>query len=283
MRPDLKTSSRLAAAGLILVLGMIACMLLPAARGPAPPPPAITPAGKARPTPGPLVTWQWQLTGEIDTSLDVDLYDIDLFDVDEATVQALKAGGRTVVCYLSAGSVEDWRPDALDFPEEVIGKNYAGWPGEKWLDIRRIDLLAPVLRARLDNCAAKGFDGIEPDNIDGYTNDTGFPLTYADQLAFNLWLADEAHLRGLSIGLKNDPDQVPDLVNIYDWALVEDCFAEGWCEQMLPFVQAGKPVFAAEYVESGTAPGDFCPQAAELGFSAILKRLELDAYREGCP
>ena len=44
------------------------------------------------------------------------------------------------------------------------------------MDIRRIDLLAPVMDARLDQCASKGFDGIEPDNIDGYTNDTGFPL-----------------------------------------------------------------------------------------------------------
>jgi hypothetical protein len=55
----------------------------------------------------------------------------------------------------------------------VIGNDYEGWPGEKWLDIRQIDQLAPIMRARLDACRAKGFDGIEPDNIDEYTNDTG--------------------------------------------------------------------------------------------------------------
>jgi hypothetical protein len=49
---------------------------------------------------------------------------------------------------------------------------------EKWLDIRRIDLLAPILRARLDLCNVKGFDAIEPDNIEIYDNNTGFPLTY---------------------------------------------------------------------------------------------------------
>src|SRR3972149_750836 len=87
---------------------------------------------------------------------------------------------------------------------------------------------SPIMRERFDLCRDKGFDGIEPDNMDGYTNDTGFPLTYEDQLRYNLWLAQEAHARGLSIGLKNDPDQGTDLVHDFAWALSEDCFVEGW-------------------------------------------------------
>ncbi len=69
-------------------------------------------------------------------------------------------------------------------------------------------LLAPLMRARLDLCQAKGFDAVEPDNIDGYQVDggTGFPLTAGDQLRYNRWIAAEAHCRGLSIGLKNDSD-----------------------------------------------------------------------------
>ncbi len=228
-------------------------------------------------------TWQWQLDGEaVDTSFDVGMYDLDLFETDASVVDALHAQGRAVVCYISAGSWEDWRPDADQFPEAVIGRDYGGWPGENWLDIRQIDLLTPILRARLDLCAAKGFDGVEPDNIDGYTNETGFPLTYADQLTFNLWLAEEAHARGLSIGLKNDSEQVADLLPYFDWALTEDCFDQGWCEEMLPFIEARKPVFAAEYTDAGIALADFCPQAAEWGFSVILKHRELDSWREGC-
>lgn len=228
-------------------------------------------------------SWQWQLSGEIDTSFDVDLYDLDLFETSPAIIRKLQEEDRYLVCYISAGSWEDWRPDADRFPTQVLGLNYSGWPGEKWLDIRQIELLAPILRDRLDLCAARGFDGVEPDNIDGYTNNTGFPLTYQDQLTFNTWLAQEAHARGLSIGLKNDPEQVLDLLAYYDWALTEDCFAEGWCEDLLPFIQAGKPVFAAEYTDTGLGLADFCPQAGELGFSAILKNRELDAYREACP
>ena len=212
----------------------------------------------------------------------VGMYDVDLFETDPSTLGNLRSQGHKLVCYMSAGSWEDWRPDAKLFPEIVIGKKYEGWPGEKWLDIRQIDLLAPILRARFDECKAKGSDGIEPDSMDSYTNNTGFPLTYEDQLTFNKWLTQEAHMRGLSIGMKNDPDQVPDLLPYFDWALTEDCFAEGWCEQMLPFFQAGKPVFAAEYRDMDITLDDFCPQAKTWNFSVILKNRELDAFMESC-
>ena len=88
----------------------------------------------------------------------------------------LHALGSDVVCYLSAGSWENLRPDAGDFPARVMGRSN-GWPGEQWLDIRKIGVLGPIMKARLDMCAAKGFDAVEFDNVDGYQNRTGFPLT----------------------------------------------------------------------------------------------------------
>ncbi|RME99796.1 MAG: hypothetical protein D6768_14255 [Chloroflexi bacterium] len=233
-----------------------------------------------QPTPG--LTWQWQLDQPVDTSYDVAVYDVDLFETETAVIADLHAQGKKVICYLSAGSWEEWRPDADQFPPAVLGNDYDGWPGEKWLDIRQIDQLAPIMRARLDLCRDKGFDAVEPDNIDGYTNDTGFPLTYDDQLAYNIWLAEEAHVRGLAIGLKNDDEQVTDLLPYFDWALTEDCFDQGWCEEMSPFIVAGKPVFAAEYTDTGITADDFCPQAEALGFSAILKHRDLDAWVEVC-
>jgi hypothetical protein len=231
-------------------------------------------------------SWQWQLDTPIDQSFDVTMYDIDLFDNEASTVAALHAQGRKVICYVSAGSWEDWRPDADQFPSSVLGNDYYGWAGEKWLDIRQIDLLAPIMRARLDQCKTKGFDGVEPDNIDGYTNDTGFPLTYQDQLNYNIWFANEAHARGLSIGLKNDGDQVNDLLSYFDWALTEDCFADDWCTQMSPFITAGKAVFTAEYTDQMTSDhflNQICPQAQTMSFSAILKNRDLDAWRQACP
>jgi endo-alpha-1,4-polygalactosaminidase (GH114 family) len=232
-------------------------------------------------------SWQWQLTDlPVNQSFDVDVYDIDMFDNDASTVAALHAQGRVVLCYISVGSWEDWCPDADQFPPEVLGNDYEGWPGEKWLDIRRIDLLAPIMRARLDLCRAKGFDGVEPDNVDGYTNDTGCPFTYQDQLTYNIWLADEAHARGLSIGLKNDEAQAADLVSYFDWAMTEDCFADEWCEEMAPFTDIGKVVFAAEYTNQLTVKqflNQVCPQADVMNLDAILKHRDLDAWRLACP
>jgi len=228
------------------------------------------------------LTWQWQLTGKFNFSIKADVYDIDLYAPKEA-VDLLHQQGSKVICYISVGSWEDWRPDADQFPEEVLGKDYEGWKGERWLDIRRIDLLAPIMRARLDLCAEKGFDAVEPDNIEIYTNDTGFPLSYQDQLAYAEWLANEAHARGLAIGLKNAPDQVGDLVDLYDFAITEDCFYYGWCEEMKPFIDAGKPVFAAEYTDLGGDFDAYCQEAEQLGFSTILKRRNLGSWVKFCP
>ncbi len=248
--------------------------------------PLVTPGPRTTPEywrPQVLSTWQIQLNSAPDTSVEAQVYDIDLFDNSAQTVAALKNRGRHVICYVSAGSWEDWRPDASQFPPEVIGKDYAGWAGEKWLDIRRIDLLAPILRARFDQCKGKGFEGIDPDNVDGYQNDTGFPLTAQDQLNFNTWLANEAHVRGLSIGLKNDPEQALPLLSYFDWALTEDCFDQGWCDMVSPFIQQLKPVFAIEYTDTGAALDEICPQAKTLQFSLVLKNRELDSFRQICP
>jgi len=232
--------------------------------------------------PKPGLSWQWQIgNNEIDTSIQADVYDVDLY-VDQAIIDELHGLGRKVICYISVGSYEDWRLDKDQFPPEVLGKAYAGWKGEKWLDIRQIDKIAPIMRARLDLCKSKGFDAVEPDNIEIYTNDTGFPITYGDQLRYGAWLTNEAHLRGLAIGLKNAPDQVKDLLAYFDFAITEDCFYCGWQEQVVPFIQTGKPVFAAEYTDLGGDFTEYCRKSKELGFSLILKNRELDAWREAC-
>jgi hypothetical protein len=252
------------------------------------PVPSAIPTPEPSPTrvtwwqPKPGLTWQWELTDSaVDTSITADVYDIDLY-ADQAIIDKLHAKGAKVICYISVGSWEDWRPDKDLFPPEVLGKNYEGWPGEKWLDIRQIDQLAPIMRARFDLCKAKGFDAIEPDNMEVVGNQTGFPLTAAAQLKYALWLAEEAHARGLAIGQKNAPDQTQELVGIYDFAITEDCFAYGWCGDMKPYLEAGKAVFAAEYTDMEINFASACKMAKELGLSMILKERDLNAWRETC-
>ena len=256
------------------VVSLAAALLLTAASGRA------TPADPQRWTPPAATSWQWQLTGTLDLNVNAAMFDVDLFDTPASAVVALHARGRRAICYLSAGTWEDWRPDARRFPADVLGSVVSGWPNERWLDIRRLDILAPIMEARLDQCRDKGFDGVEPDNVDGYANRSGFPLGAADQIRYNRWFAQAAHARGLSVGLKNDLDQIPQLVDVFDWALAEQCFEYAECDRLQPFVAAGKAVFVVEYK---TAAAAFCPLATKMGFNAMRKNLSLNAFREACP
>src|SRR5262249_20854758 len=140
-----------------------------------------------------------------------------------AAVNAIHARGGHVICYVDAGTWEDWRPDAGEFPSSVRGSRN-GWPGERWLDIRQIATLAPIMSARVAKCKQAGFDGIEFDNVDGFANKTGFPLTGADQLAYNIALANLAHQSSLSVAIKNDLDQLSTLKPYFDYAINEQCF-----------------------------------------------------------
>ena len=117
-----------------------------------------------------------------------------------------------------------------------------GWADEQWLDISNEDLV-PIMRARLDLAVQKGCDGVEPDNMDGYTNNTGFSLSADDQLAYNKFIANEARKRGLSVGLKNDLDQIIELEPYYDFSVNEQCHEYNECDKMQPFIDATQPLW----------------------------------------
>lgn len=235
--------------------------------------------------PEPGTSWQWQLTEAIDTSVDVEVYDIDLLDASQAVIDELHSDGRIVICYFSAGSHEDWRSDAGDFPPAAIGDQLDEWPGERWVD-HRDPGIRDVMAARLDLAVDKRCDAVEPDNVDGYTNQTGFDLSAADQLEYNRWLAEQAHARNLSIGLKNDVDQIPDLVEHFDWALNEECMSYDECDTTVPFIEAGKAVFHVEYVDNAAdaqALADMvCSNSNGLGFSTLIKEWDLGPFRLAC-
>jgi hypothetical protein len=232
-------------------------------------------------TPG--TSWQWQLSGALDETVldDVDnakkMYDIDLFANDAATIDRLHAKGITVICYMETGAWESYRPDAALYPATVLGDGVEGYPNERFVDVRQIDTLLPILTARLDLAVSKGCDGIEPDLDDTYNGyPTGFPLTEADQLAFNRAVADAAHGRGLSIGLKNgasaDGSFERAMVDFTDWALNEECNTFDECAGYSVFVDQNKAVFQVEYMSPDeTQPADFCPADNAANFDGLLK------------
>ncbi|HEY8687112.1 MAG TPA: endo alpha-1,4 polygalactosaminidase [Chloroflexota bacterium] len=234
----------------------------------------------------PKTTWQWQITGQVDETVTASMFDVDLFDaqpgeINSGIIGRLHAKGIKVVCYMDSGAWESYRPDAAQFPKSVIG-NSTGWNGENWLDIRPQSwpLFEPIIVERLKLASASGCDGVEPDQNNPVGNAPGFPISYADEKAWYLEVAKDAHSLGLSVGMKNGIEIIDsDLVNAFDWALNEECFQYSECDALAQFVAKGKAVFQVEYQGD---PTQFCPQASSLGFSTMKKRLSLDAWRVTC-
>lgn len=240
----------------------------------------VTPAAAAwwKPTGNHSTQWQMELSTPNPAYVSgVGIYVYDGFDATASHVASLKSRGAKSICYMSAGSWEDWRSDAALFPASVKGKNLDGWPGEKWLDVRNLTVLKPIMEKRADVCKAKGFDAADWDNVDGYTNGTGFPLTGAHQLAYNKMLAEITHARGLAVSLKNDVDQIAALEPYFDMAVNEECFNYNECGAYSAFANKGKPVINIQY---GSLK---CATAKQLNIASMKKHLRLDASRKPCP
>jgi hypothetical protein len=230
--------------------------------------------------PVPLATWQIQLTGNIDTTVDATIYTVDIDPTPASTFAQLKAMGRQVICYFSAGTLESFRADANQFPTAVSGSVVSGYPNEHWLDVRD-PAVRSIMANRIDSAVAKGCDGIHPSGVAPWEN-TGFPLTLGDSLSYATFLADTAHARNLSIGLVDGDDAFAQpLVSTFDWTVVWSCIGTQ-CTAATPFLQAGKPSYLIEYGDA-TLAASVCPAAKGMGLSAIIKHMALDAFRIGCP
>lgn len=246
-----------------------------------PPQLSIAPAARWIPTAG--ESYQIQYGGKLDLRVPAKIYDLDAFDTPASVVAKLHAMHRHVMCYVDVGTWENWRPDARKFPKSVLGEPDSGWKGERWLDVRQTGVLEPIMAHRLDLCKSKGFDGVDPDNLDGYQNDTGFPLSYGEQLKYDTWVAAAAHQRGLTADQKGDNGQVKDLVKVFDFAVVEQCFAQGWCKQFDVYTNSNRLVVDVEYYRNQQRfLGPNCAEATKNKDTAILKKLQLTAWRLVC-
>lgn len=275
------------------------------------PTPTVTPSpvvGGQIWKPTPHTAWQWQISGDAfnaatDMIAGVHMYDIDLFNNSAQVVTSIKQKDpqAKVICYMETGSWENYRPDASQYPSALLGKTLGGYPDEKFVDIRNINnpdsnsnqaKLRTIIRNRLQQCKDKGFDGIEPDLDDTYSYNTGFSISMADNVAFNKFVADEAHKRGLSIGLKNGSEKafVQQMAPIVDWALNEQCFQYNECDALEQYIiGSGKAVFNAEYTQErqqtiSQVVANVCPKANAMNFDTIIKKSSsnLDATRTAC-
>lgn len=247
-------------------------------------------APQLQPTPGPSSqgatwwspqlgeSWQVQLAEGLDTEVHAQIYDVDGVDTPSRALEKARSEGAHLVCYFNAGAWEDWREDADGFGPALLGQELEGWPGERWVDVRNHDELLPIMAKRMDACKERGFDAVDPDNMDGYANETGFELTQDDQLAYIRALAQLAHERSLGFGLKNAVDLVGDLVDEVDFAVNEQCHQYDECALYDPLLAAGKAVVVLEYeVDSRQV----CPSVPR-GMEVLFKSLELGSERTSC-
>ncbi|TKX19031.1 putative glycoside-hydrolase family GH114 protein [Elsinoe australis] len=223
-------------------------------------------------------------------AVDVQAYDLDLFDTDVATINALHAKGKKVMCYFSAGSYEPYRPDSKQFKSDDMGSVMEGWEDEKWLKTNSANV-RKIMAARIALAATKGCDAIDPDNVDGYSNTNGIGLKQADAVNYVQWMSQQATSKGMSIGLKNAGDLVPKVMSSVHFSVNEQCHQYNECAKFQPFIKANKPVFNIEYPGSintkakvaGT--NKYCNSAStkSAGFSTILKNMDLDVNVNLCP
>jgi len=218
-----------------------------------------------------------------------------------AAVRALHVLGAKVIGYIDAGTAETWRPDFRElqaFDQScdgcLFGNPLGNFPDEYWLNINSNvtgtnpntgrtesaqQFLLDEMQARLKEAKLIGVDAIEFDDVDGWQSHNGLSLTAADQLRYNRLIAKLAHDRGMAVGLKNDLDQIPQLVGDFDFAVNEQCAQYGECAAMKPFIKAGKAVFHVEYELPASR---FCAQSRRLKLSSMLKKYELGVWRRAC-
>lgn len=209
-----------------------------------------------------------------------------MFDNPASTIDELHSLGRKVICYFSAGSYEDWRPDAKSFVDGDYASPLDGWEGENWINTKSANV-RKIMTARLELAKSKGCDGVDPDNIDAYDNENGLGLTKADAVDYVKFLANGASALGMSIGLKNSGDIAKTVLPLMQWSVNEQCGQYGECDVLQPFIKSGKPVFRIEYPKSApkvpaTQKSEICDNQNAAGFSTVLKELDLGNWIDAC-
>lgn len=250
-------------------------------------------SGTVQKPPSGKVAWDWQIGAGSDAKVGVPqgvrLLDVDGFDVSAEKVASLKAMGIYMVCYINAGSYEPGRPDSAAYPERLKVQADPDWPGEYFLDVTDVfasgSVLASILRARFEMCRAKGFDAIEPDNLQNDENVSGGRITLQQQLDFNGWVADAAHAAGLAVFQKNGPDKVlltdrtgAKMVDKFDGILNEQCQEFSECDALAEYPKRGKLALNVEYGASVTLD---CSASDTLAINSLKKDLGLAGMNGG--
>jgi len=187
--------------------------------------PAPAPAAGSAAPPPTGVKWDYQIGGAYAPPAGVRIVSRDS--------SASPAPGLYNICYINAFQAQ---PDATGWWQsnhpDLLLKTASGAPvidqnwNEQLLDVStdaKRAALAKIVGGWLDGCAAKGFQAVEPDNLDSYTRSQGL-LTADQDVAMATELARLAHVKGLAIAQKNTTEFLPRAHQIgFDFAVSEQC------------------------------------------------------------
>lgn len=173
---------------------------------------------------------------------------------------AAPVSGKYNICYINAfqtqpGEASFWTGSHSDLLLKDSDGEYTidpDWRDEYILDTStqaKRDGIATIVNGWIDGCASAGFQAIEPDNLDTWTR---FPsqLTKANNVALATLLAERAHLKGLAIAQKNNPELGSLGKNSakFDFAIAEECQAYEECgEYTTPY---SNNVIEIEYTDN---------------------------------
>lgn len=195
-------------------------------------PSSVAPVASGSVTPPPAgVKWDYQIGGAYAPPSGVRVVSRDS--------SASPASGLYNICYLNAFQAQ---PDATGWWQsnhpDLLLKTASGSPvidqnwNEQLLDIStdaKRTAIAQIVGGWMASCAAKGFQAVEPDNLDSYSRSQGL-LTADDDVALATQLARLAHSRGLAIAQKNTTEFLPRAHQIgFDFAVSEQCGNYGEC------------------------------------------------------
>jgi len=246
-----------------------------------------------------------------------DIWDTDLFQDSNTpgagiptgpspVVAAIHAAGHYSICYVEAGAYQVGFPDDSNFQSADYGgtgdsaTEMQGYPEEYWFDLTgfanytagesgtltgaAVDI-ATQLNKRFAWCKLEGQDGVEADDLDGYTNQsesgvTPWGMTQADSAGFERWLAYDIHANGLAAFQKNDPANEPADASLFDGMVIEECNhyndpCAGPGGDASAYLAAGKPVLNAEYTQDGETTSKFCAADTAAGITGALFSVEL--------
>jgi hypothetical protein len=228
------------------------------------------------------------------------VYDIDGIINPASTVTALHKLKDRVICYIEVGAAGDYYPAGTEHLKVTYYQQLkqardlgAAVPGyqERYLNINAASTVAIIKAMIRQQCSAKGFDAVEPDIDDSYSDATGFPITEADDIRYDLALGAYAHGLGLAWGQKNgddDPVFSRALEPHTDFLLDEECNYFQTCGIVAPpYTRARKLVLDAEYTDdwgSGVAADlrRFCQADAASHIDGTLFTTALAGQRNPC-